>query len=310
LPGGCAAHTRQVSAGSPKRLQPTRAAPHSSQRVAPPPHCWNRAARARVRAACRPVRAPRRGARLDEELVTPVVQVLKRLRHVHVVHKHAAVRAAVKGDAQRLEALLPRGVPDLAAGSASGAAGKEGGRHAARSRACGAARACIVTSRSSTCTSFVRKSAPMVALYWLENFLLTYLRAGERRQHARARARCVSERSRARQRRAAAASEPRRSHAAANAAAVAWGLQPRQPRQSARRRPRRPVTANAAPPGFPPRTVVSWAHRRGQPQHARGRALVHQRRLAHPATAGDGAAARTRVSDRRCEREKRVAKQP
>lgn len=33
---------------------------------------------------------------------------------------------------------------------------------------------CIVTSRSSTITSLVRKSAPIVALYWLLNFLLTY----------------------------------------------------------------------------------------------------------------------------------------
>lgn len=33
---------------------------------------------------------------------------------------------------------------------------------------------CIVTSLSSTITSLVRKSAPMVALYWDVNFLLTY----------------------------------------------------------------------------------------------------------------------------------------
>lgn len=33
---------------------------------------------------------------------------------------------------------------------------------------------CIVTRRSSTMTSFVRKSAPIVALYWLLNFLFTY----------------------------------------------------------------------------------------------------------------------------------------
>ena len=33
---------------------------------------------------------------------------------------------------------------------------------------------CKVTSLSSTITSFVRKSAPMVALYWLLNFLFTY----------------------------------------------------------------------------------------------------------------------------------------
>ena len=32
----------------------------------------------------------------------------------------------------------------------------------------------MVTSLSSTCTSLVRKSAPIVALYWLENFLFTY----------------------------------------------------------------------------------------------------------------------------------------
>jgi len=31
-----------------------------------------------------------------------------------------------------------------------------------------------VKSRSSNCTSLVKKSAPMVALYWLLNFLLTY----------------------------------------------------------------------------------------------------------------------------------------
>lgn len=33
---------------------------------------------------------------------------------------------------------------------------------------------CIVTRRSSTITSLVKKSAPMVALYWLLNFLFTY----------------------------------------------------------------------------------------------------------------------------------------
>ena len=33
---------------------------------------------------------------------------------------------------------------------------------------------CIVTSLSSTMTSFVKKSAPIVALYWLLNFLFTY----------------------------------------------------------------------------------------------------------------------------------------
>lgn len=37
-----------------------------------------------------------------------------------------------------------------------------------------AERTCMVTSLSSTTTSLVRKSAPIVALYWLLNRLLTY----------------------------------------------------------------------------------------------------------------------------------------
>ncbi len=42
----------------------------------------------------------------------------------------------------------------------------------------------MVTSRSSTCTSLVRKSAPMVALYWLLNFLFTYLAQAPRERGA------------------------------------------------------------------------------------------------------------------------------
>jgi len=35
-------------------------------------------------------------------------------------------------------------------------------------------RTCIVTGRPSTTTSLVRKSAPIVALYWALNFFETY----------------------------------------------------------------------------------------------------------------------------------------
>lgn len=34
---------------------------------------------------------------------------------------------------------------------------------------------CNVNNLSSICTSLVKKSAPIVALYWLLNFLFTYL---------------------------------------------------------------------------------------------------------------------------------------
>ena len=50
---------------------------------------------------------------LNEELIAPRVEALERVRLCHVVHEHTAVSAAVEGDAERLEALLAGGVPDL-----------------------------------------------------------------------------------------------------------------------------------------------------------------------------------------------------
>ena len=51
---------------------------------------------------------------LDQELVSPDLHGLEGLGHREVVHQHTAVGAAVEGDAQGLEPLLPRGVPNLA----------------------------------------------------------------------------------------------------------------------------------------------------------------------------------------------------
>lgn len=116
---------------------------------------------------------------LNKELITPVVEVLKRLGVVYVIHKHAAICTAVVSHAQRLEALLSGGVPDL--------------MHLilVRADAATTVHTCIVTRRLSTVTSFVRlrgskkreqgyerekgtyKSAPMVALYWELNRELT-----------------------------------------------------------------------------------------------------------------------------------------
>ena len=52
-------------------------------------------------------------ARLDEELISPAVESLERLGAVNVVDEYTAVRAVVEGNTQRLEALLPRRVPQL-----------------------------------------------------------------------------------------------------------------------------------------------------------------------------------------------------
>lgn len=125
---------------------------------------------------------------LYQELVPPVVQVVKCLLGVHIVHQDTAVGSAVEGHAQALEALLPRCVPDLrqvaiwdtrallvaiclvAALCDTHAATLDSDALHTIDRD----RTCTVTWRSSTCTSLVRKSAPIVALYWLLNFLSTY----------------------------------------------------------------------------------------------------------------------------------------
>ena len=53
------------------------------------------------------------GRRLDQKLVAPILEVLKRLLRVDVVAQDAAVRAAVERHAEALEPLLTGGVPDL-----------------------------------------------------------------------------------------------------------------------------------------------------------------------------------------------------
>eukprot|EP00960_Hanusia_phi_P053427 762066-Hanusia_phi.AAC.2 len=98
---------------------------------------------------------------LDQEFVSPAVEVFKRFRDVDVEDEDTAVGSAVEGYTQTLKPLLPSCVPGLA--DASIVRGDELG-----------VVTCMVTSLSSTLTSLVKKSAPMVALYWLLNFLFTY----------------------------------------------------------------------------------------------------------------------------------------
>lgn len=50
---------------------------------------------------------------MDEELVAPGIEGLKGLGAVDIVHEDAAVCAAVEGHAERLEALLAGGIPEL-----------------------------------------------------------------------------------------------------------------------------------------------------------------------------------------------------
>jgi histone H3/H4 len=94
------------------------------------------------------------GRRLDQELVAPAIERIERLAVVDIVHEHAAVGAAVEGHSEGLETFLAGGIPELVAALASVAPPRGGMGDGT----------CIVTNRSSTNTSFVRKSAPMVAL--------------------------------------------------------------------------------------------------------------------------------------------------
>lgn len=66
--------------------------------------------------ACSATAGGQRQTDLYQELVSPVVQVVEGLLRVHIIHKHAAVGAAVEGYAQALEPLLPSCVPDLRTG--------------------------------------------------------------------------------------------------------------------------------------------------------------------------------------------------
>lgn len=53
------------------------------------------------------------GASLNQELVSPRVQGIKRLGRVDVVHQHTAVSSTIEGYTERLESLLTGRVPKL-----------------------------------------------------------------------------------------------------------------------------------------------------------------------------------------------------
>ena len=56
---------------------------------------------------------------LYQELISPVVQVLKGLLGVHIIDQHAAVCTSVEGHTKTLKPLLPCCVPDLCARQSS-----------------------------------------------------------------------------------------------------------------------------------------------------------------------------------------------
>jgi hypothetical protein len=86
-------------------------------------------------------------ASLNKKFVAPAVECLEGLRAIHIIDKHTTVCSTVECDTERLETFLTSGVPELVVARVV-----IQGRlfHKLRERTC------IVTSLSSTITSFVR----------------------------------------------------------------------------------------------------------------------------------------------------------
>lgn len=106
--------------------------------------------------------------RLYQKLITPWIQIFKWAWWSDVVHKYATISASIKSHTQRLKTFLSSSIPNLRTqlfniNSCNNQLNNFWNVHT-----------CIVTTRSSAITSFVQKSAPIVALYWFENRLFIY----------------------------------------------------------------------------------------------------------------------------------------
>lgn len=98
-------------------------------------------------------------AGLNQKFIAPWIKRFETFRVVHIENQDAAVCATIKGHTKWLKTFLAGSIPYL--------------KHQISSPS-KVFLTCIVTDFSSTFTSFVMKSAPIVALYRLLNFLFTY----------------------------------------------------------------------------------------------------------------------------------------
>ena len=124
-------------------------------------------------------------AGLDKEFIAPTVQSLERFSTVHVIHENTAIRASIEGDTKRLEAFLTSSIPELSKLRCSEKEDRlqevqgNGHLHGDKSiidhdllRQAGAIELLVNIVGYSGVATY--KSAPIVALYWLLNRLLTY----------------------------------------------------------------------------------------------------------------------------------------
>ena len=122
------------------------------------------------------------GTSLDEELISPAVQVLEGLGNIHIKDQDAAVGTTVERNTERLEALLAGGIPELPQLSEiQGPVWRHDVTCLHRDQSViyhyllGQAAHDSAKSRHLRRDSDkTHKSAPMVALYWLLKRLLTY----------------------------------------------------------------------------------------------------------------------------------------
>ena len=98
----------------------------------------------------------------DQKFVSPTIQRFEWIGCCHIIDENTTISATIEGHTQTLETFLTRCIPDLNE-MGKGSILQSSPLHST----------CMVTSRSSIWTSLVKKSAPIVALYWLENLCET-----------------------------------------------------------------------------------------------------------------------------------------
>jgi len=116
---------------------------------------------------------------LVEKLIMPCVECIEWPVRVDIIDKHTTICPSVERNTKTLEPLLPCRVPDLGSKqhmmTTTITTPSCFSLKKAHQLCETVALTCKVTSLSSMRTSFVTKSAPIVALYCWLNFLWTYL---------------------------------------------------------------------------------------------------------------------------------------
>lgn len=110
---------------------------------------------------------------LFKKVLKPIMKCLKCFVNINIVHKDATICSSIERDAEALKPFLPSRIPNLS--KYVYIINQTNIFVEIHITSCLYSLTCIVTRLSSICTSLETKSAPIVPLYWVLNFLCTYL---------------------------------------------------------------------------------------------------------------------------------------